>query len=277
MKFVLAVVFLFGLGVANLKAASLISSVGSDWTSDVKEADANVELSPLSSRIVGGIVAKDGQAPYQCSMQRINPNTNLYRHTCGCVIISEQWILSAAHCLAQGVYGFDILVGTNDWQAGGTRYIPKKIITHKKYNQPRYANDIVLIQVDKIEFNEKVQPIKYSAKFVESGTPLLATGWGQLSAAGPIPQYLQAVNLTAISNEKCQADVGTDLNVDASHLCTFTREGEGVCFGDSGGPLVSGDEVVGLAGWTGAACARGKPDGFTRISLFYDWIVANIE
>ena len=48
---------------------------------------------PLGGRIVGGVDAKDGQVPYQCSLQRNGS------HFCGCVIISKQWILTAGHCL----------------------------------------------------------------------------------------------------------------------------------------------------------------------------------
>ncbi|XP_055306211.1 chymotrypsin-1-like [Sitodiplosis mosellana] len=233
-----------------------------------KLPSVQIGFPPLSDRIVGGTDAEDGQAPYQCSLQQNG------RHFCGCAIISEQWILSAAHCLAIGINGVEVLVGTNDLQSGGTRYTPKKYIVHEKYNQPDFANDIGLIQVEKIEFNKKVQPIKYSSKFVEGGAALLATGWGRLSAGGQVPQLLQAINLTSITNEECTAAQG-DV-VDASHLCTFTKAGEGVCSGDSGGPLVLGDEVVGLANWA-VLCARGYPDGFARISYLYDWIIENIK
>ena len=75
----------------------------------------------------------------------------------------------------------EILVGTNDLQSGGTRYTPKKFIKHEEFDRPHLANDIGLILMDDIVLNEKVQPIKYSKKFVESGTKLLATGWGVLN------------------------------------------------------------------------------------------------
>ncbi|XP_031636706.1 chymotrypsin-1-like [Contarinia nasturtii] len=222
---------------------------------------------PLSSRIVGGTNATDGQAPYQCSMQQNG------RHFCGCVIVGDQWILSAAHCLAIGIQGVQILAGTNDVKSGGVRYTPEKYIIHEKFNQPSFANDIGLIKVNKIYFNEKVQPIKYSSNFVNAGSVLLATGWGRLSAWGDAPQLLQVIKLTAISNDECEAIHG-DI-VAPSHLCTYTKVGEGVCSGDSGGPLVLGDEVVGLANWA-VLCALGYPDGFARISYLYDWIQKNI-
>lgn len=45
-------------------------------------------------RIVGGVNAIQGQAPYQCSMQ-LNG-----RHFCGCSILNANWILTAGHCVA---------------------------------------------------------------------------------------------------------------------------------------------------------------------------------
>ena len=78
--------------------------------------------------------------------------------------------------------GVKILVGTNDQLVkNGTRYTPKKYIIHEEYNRPSFAHDIGLILVDNIEFNDRVQPIKYSSNVVESGATLLATGWGLTS------------------------------------------------------------------------------------------------
>jgi Trypsin len=77
-----------------------------------------------------------------------------------------------------------ILVGTNDLKSGGKQYPVSKLIAHEDYNQPHFANDVGLILIDgEIEYNEKVQPIKYSNKFVKAGTKLRVTGWGRLSVS----------------------------------------------------------------------------------------------
>lgn len=45
-----------------------------------------------SMRVVGGVDAADGQAPFQCSIHERG------KHVCGCAILSSQWIVTAAHC-----------------------------------------------------------------------------------------------------------------------------------------------------------------------------------
>lgn len=69
------------------------------------------------------------------------------------------------------------MAGTNDLYSGGQRYKVKKLIQHERYNRPSFANDIGVVRIDgKIEFNEKIQPIKFSKKFVKGGAKLQTVG-----------------------------------------------------------------------------------------------------
>lgn len=122
----------------------------------------------------------------------------------------------------------EILVGTNDLKSGGTYYKIKQYIAHENHDRPRFAYDIAVIEVSKtIEFNKKVQPIEYSREEIPHGAISSLSGWGRTSTSGPIPQMLQAINLTIVSTEKCRELLGSVVH--DSHICTYTKAGEGAC------------------------------------------------
>lgn len=76
------------------------------------------------------------------------------------------------------------------------RYKVSDIIKHEDYFMPVYAkpditNDIALIRLEMpIQFNELVQPIKYSIEEVEAGETLQVTGWGRLSVGNMMVDIL---------------------------------------------------------------------------------------
>lgn len=130
-------------------------------------------------RIIGGITAPDGAAPYQVSLQTI------FGHNCGGAIIGRRWIATAAHCI-QGYTpsAYKVVAGTNDLKKGGTSYAPDLLIYHKRYNQPAFHNDIGLIRLkEPIEYTEKVQPIVYWEHEVPANATITLTGWGRLSVS----------------------------------------------------------------------------------------------
>ena len=78
-------------------------------------------------------------------------------------------------------------MGTNNLKSGGTRYAAKQLIPHEEYFAS--VNDIALIQIDgEIHFDDKVQPIKYSKKYIEEGAELQISGFGQPNVSEKISQ-----------------------------------------------------------------------------------------
>ncbi|CAK1548152.1 unnamed protein product [Leptosia nina] len=235
------------------------------------------------TRILGGSNAADGEFPYQVSL-RIKSNNKLY-HFCGGVIISPKWILSAAHCTLTHNYPADkirVVTGTNKLDSGGDTYEVEKVITHEKYDGKSFLNDVEVLKLKKeIKFGDKVANISLASSNTPGGVDLIASGWGYTTNnryGRQSPNDLQKLMVKSLSVKECQDSAlkvykKTNPIVD-SQLCTYKAEGQGICQGDSGGPVVYKKEVVGLASWV-ISCARGRPDVFTRVFSFVDWIKKN--
>lgn len=69
-----------------------------------------------TNRIIGGNEAQLGDYPWQVSLHLYIPAANNSMHVCGGTYISEEWVLTAAHCLDTGLdmkYYF-VVVGAVD-------------------------------------------------------------------------------------------------------------------------------------------------------------------
>lgn len=97
---------------------------------------------------------------------------------------------------------------------------------------------------------------------------------------GPAPYELQYLDLVTLNMEDCRArhfDDEVQVVITDSVLCVYSNAyGRGMCNGDSGGPLVHDGTLIGAVSW-GIPCGQGKPDGFTRISVFHSWIVSHVD
>ncbi|KAF3422769.1 hypothetical protein E2986_05890, partial [Frieseomelitta varia] len=246
------------------------------------------------SQIVGGRDASSGQFPYQVSLRRSGS------HFCGGSILDARTILTAAHCVqgyvpreanAQNVRydhkrkinsliinlnnldSVSVHAGTNQLNQQGQSYKVSKIVAHKGFNSISLVNDVALILLsNNIAFNNLVRPIALAtgSKTYERDSCVLS-GWGTTRLGGNPPNNLQYINLVIETQAKCKQ---AHNRVQSSHICTFTKVGEGACHGDSGGPLVVNNVQVGIVSF-GQPCAVGKPDVYTRVSSFTSWINSN--
>lgn len=87
---------------------------------------------------------------------------------------------------------------------------------------------------------------------------------------------MQYLNLISLTNLDCETRVSDGYPVSDGMLCAYSMErGRGLCHGDSGSPLTANGVVIGIASWV-ITCGLGRPDGFVRVSYFYDWIVSTM-
>lgn len=242
---------------------------------NAKVANTKLYRKP-ESRIVGGEIAAEAAAPWQVSLQNQYGN-----HFCNGVIIADQYVLTAASCVA----GLDkrvvrVVTSTNDWQGLAWQYSVDDIIIHCLFDKPLYSNDIALLKLaTQIAYDEKTQNITLAHldELVE-GETLTMFGWGSWELGQHYPEQLKQLDVTYITNKRCQklyGEKGTD--IDEGHMCGQPKSSNGACHGDTGGSVVnSKGQLVGIINF-GVPCAHGFPDVFSRISFYDDWIRTNIK
>ncbi|KAJ6225201.1 hypothetical protein RDWZM_003746 [Blomia tropicalis] len=230
-------------------------------------------IKPDDSKVVGGNTASEGQFPYQISLRN-----RKNQHFCGGSIINEQWILTAAHCVdGETASSMMVVVGTNHLDHNGTQYDIAKVISHPSYNPLFTINDIALIQTnDTIQFNDRIDIVNLTDTYPQRGSTAILSGWGLTKYPDQsLPNELQFIELRIISNIICRIRL-FGFPILSTHVCTLSGRGKGACQGDSGGPLVVNGTQVGIVSW-GIPCARGRPDVFTSVVSYREWIMEQIN
>ncbi|XP_033942126.1 ovochymase-2-like [Pseudochaenichthys georgianus] len=162
-----------------------------------------------SLRVVGGAQATYGSHPWLVSLQ--------YRgsHFCGGAILTERWILTAAHCLAshskEFLSGVRVVVGEFDQRADDEEkqaFLIKSVSVHEKYHHALPMNyDIALMDLDQhIVLGTHVQPIRLPLPddSIQPGTSCIMGGWGRMKEKGRVAAVLREVKLDLVDPARCQ-------------------------------------------------------------------------
>lgn len=241
-------------------------------------------------RIVGGVDSRQGSWPWQVSLQYDDA------HQCGGSIISNRWVVSAAHCFPERyrfVNRWRVLLGSiYNKPVNANVAEVKTIVYHSSYlpfvdsNIDDNSRDIAVVALTQpLIFNENIQPVclpAYGQRLID-GQMGTVTGWGNVGYHGPLADVLQEVHVPIISDAVCNAPDYYDNTITTTMFCAGVEKGgTDACQGDSGGPFVAEDclskitryRLLGVVSWgTGCAMAK-KPGVYTRVSRFLPWISA---
>jgi len=249
----------------------------------IKELDllrARQDELKLEARVIGGTDARLGDSPWSVSLQALvsRPGTGgvEYRHYCGGTIISEYYILTAAHCL-DFMVGREsrlfVVMGDLNWRmsassAYGKRQGIEKLIIHSGYKSTAFGHDIGLIKT-----KEPIKPMRVNGRYiinsvclpernVEHSGEAELVGWGLFSNRNEMADSLQIADVPILPRPLCvdlyrrrtgliQWLIGIEL-ITEKQICAGTF-GRGICQGDSGSALVFNEKVSRPTGPNGRA------------------------
>ncbi|XP_053687198.1 chymotrypsin-1-like [Sabethes cyaneus] len=224
----------------------------------------------LSGRVIYGTDASIVEYPFAASLRRNN------RHICGGSILTQYWILTAAHCLSRFTSPFELSI-----QVGRTTisrlvdssvYQADRFVVHPWYDKENsLINDIALVKLmDPLEFSEMVQPVRLPPLCYEVEEPnskVTVIGWGR-TETGNISEILQKLHYFVIPNSVCSQLHSTWIK--PTQICTAYP---GPYKGDSGGPLMHQGLQVGIVSWG----RKPLPGVLTKVSQYIKFIYMHTD
>uniref|UniRef100_A0A087Y4A4 Coagulation factor IX n=1 Tax=Poecilia formosa TaxID=48698 RepID=A0A087Y4A4_POEFO len=256
--------------------------------SDVLSGESNhsentsAESQTPFKRIVGGRSVAPGEIPWQVGLIA-KPSGRLF---CGGSILSERWVITAAHCLREAAGSFSVRVGEHNTEITEGREKDYEVLEeqpHPRYNATLdiYNHDIALLYLkEPISFSATVRPIcigpmAFIEDLVKQPSPATVSGWGRTRFMGITSNILQKVEVPLVDQTECKKS--SNERITPVMFCAgFYDVAKDACQGDSGGPHAKSYRdtwfLTGIVSW-GEECAKeGKYGVYTRVSVYYSWI-----
>nr|XP_057911343.1 coagulation factor IXa [Doryrhamphus excisus] len=240
----------------------------------------------VRKRIIGGHDVRPGDIPWQVALVYSDDG----RVFCGGSILSERWVITAAHCLAQAEGPFFVRVGEH--QISIPEGHEQDLQVSEQHIYPFYNpqvslvnHDLALLHLDKaIIYSRTVRPIcigpqDFTEALVQSSSPATVSGWGITQTANT-SDALKKIKVPFTNRRDCKLS-SADRITRFMFCAGFDDKDEDPCKGDSGGPHANKRHgtwfLTGIVSWGEECAQKGKYGVYTRLSLYYSWIHSMIN
>jgi secreted trypsin-like serine protease len=136
----------------------------------------------LSFHIIGGMIVEDpSEFPFIAILGYKSEQSGVqFEWNCGATLISNRFLLTAAHCIPRNNPPVVARLGTVNPEEPSQEYTIKRVIVHPDRKFTNY-DDLALIELDGIvKFDENVSPacLYNRTEDLPTGTVFGAEGWG---------------------------------------------------------------------------------------------------
>lgn len=147
------------------------------WRLTLVTLFTTIFLSTCTEAVINGNAVAEGQFPFAASICSISGD--YFRHDCTGSILSEHFVLTAAHCVYPALRNFFAIFVGSSHRHKGTPYSIKKVHVSKSYHSLKVYEDISLLQVlNPIEFSSKIAPIPLNRNYIGDDLTAIVIGWG---------------------------------------------------------------------------------------------------
>ncbi|KAL7735635.1 hypothetical protein ACLKA6_002523 [Drosophila palustris] len=245
-------------------------------------------------KVINGYEVKLGSRPWM-ALLLLRSNTE-EEFACGGTLISERFILTAAHCVSRYQLvsirlGEHKISTESDCRRTGRKIHcsppvedinVEKIFLHEDYSRFTGHNDIALIKLARsVEYKQHIRPIclpitEELQQHTDSHEDFLVTGWG-ITENGTASDVLMEAGIQMRSRRTCAQSFLREIT--QTQLCVGDQASDS-CKGDSGGPLSFPAEYLrkqrfvqfGIVSYGARSCGSGYPGVYTKVSSFMPWI-----
>uniref|UniRef100_A0A8C6L2L1 Acrosin n=1 Tax=Nothobranchius furzeri TaxID=105023 RepID=A0A8C6L2L1_NOTFU len=250
----------------------------------------------LNTRIIGGQDASPGSWPWQVALKWSG-----FAY-CGGSLITNQWVLTAAHCITSYCLNFTSAhLGLNNLSSSNPKEEIRTLehfICHPEYNKNTLENDLCLLKLSSpVNFTSYIQPVCLASvnSTFHDGVTTWVTGFGKTDS-GFLANILQEVDVPIVGHKKCSCYNLNFYKITDNMICAGLKAGGKdscqenplplmltiIYFGEEHYALPRGDSVKveqnrrGKCGKRGKGQCRGDSGGPLVIKSGFSWIQAGI-